>query len=165
MGQWLDGWVDLSTLVLTSFLPKELWTVSQTQYAYKDTESDSCRLQVCSLQSSYHNRQKKIQNSHWVFKTSPYAVMPCPSWISLFLDTRITHTLAGNLYLIGTHMEYWPDVVLHYVSSSLGKIAEKKKTHLVELVIWKRDVISCVSNMDFDWSKCLHLLYRRLLVG
>ncbi len=26
-----------------------LWTVCQTQNAYKDTESDSCRLQVCSL--------------------------------------------------------------------------------------------------------------------
>ncbi len=36
---------------VSSFLTEVLWTVCQTQYAHKDTESDSCRLQVCSF---YH---------------------------------------------------------------------------------------------------------------
>ena len=34
---------------VSCFLAEVLWTVCQTQYAHKDTESDSCRLQVCSF--------------------------------------------------------------------------------------------------------------------
>ena len=35
--------------IISSFLAEELRPVCQTQYAHKDTESDSCRLQVCSF--------------------------------------------------------------------------------------------------------------------
>ena len=51
IGQWLGSFVRASSenVYCVSCPAEELWTVCQTQYAHKDTESDSCRLKVCSF--------------------------------------------------------------------------------------------------------------------
>ena len=51
----LSSWASLSygtKIHFSSFLAEILWSVCQSQYVHKDTESDSCRLQVCSLSFS-----------------------------------------------------------------------------------------------------------------
>ncbi len=45
--------------ILRAFLAEVLWTVCQTKYAHKDTESDSWRLQVCSLKIVLRRQQCK----------------------------------------------------------------------------------------------------------
>ncbi len=49
--------------IVIPFLKKVLWMACLTQDAYKYTESDSCRLQVCSLHVTWGGKiSKKDQN-------------------------------------------------------------------------------------------------------
>ena len=124
--KWNFSTSKMDTSGKSDLLISLIWSESIRSAIFKNHSQEPSQLIITIILSQ---KMEKIQSTHRVFKISPYVVMPCPSWISLFLDTRITHTLAGNLYLIGTHMEYWPDVVLHYVGSLQGKIAENKKRH------------------------------------
>ncbi len=54
-------------LILSSFLTKVLWTVCLSQYSHNHTESDSCRLQVCSFMLGFKEEEHHLFDRHYLF--------------------------------------------------------------------------------------------------
>ncbi len=105
-----------------------LLTVCQTQYAYKDTESDSCRLQVCSFCNWTKNRTGNnllafepkvstlkfcIRKSRWVHikrHVASFSFQPAPLKQGMQPYSLLPHDAFDHLIQLENHIRQQVDL-------------------------------------------------------